>query len=143
LKGVSEVERAPVSQDTIASFVTDLAGAYAKDTIANYVQGVRAWYRIYNIPWNIDELHIQTMLKRAQKSTPEALKLPKRLPLLVQDIIAVRAQLNLTQPLDVAVFTCLTTTFFTAARLGGFTVKNLSSFNARYTSKSPTSSATS
>jgi hypothetical protein len=51
------------------------------------------------------------MLKGAQKSTPEALKLPKRLPLLVQDIVAVRAQLNLTKPLDVAVFACLTTTF--------------------------------
>jgi hypothetical protein len=88
-KGVSEVERAPVSQDTIASFITDLAGAYAGDTIANYVQGVRASHRIYNIPWNIDELHIQTMLKGARKSTPEALKLLKRLPLLIQDIVAV------------------------------------------------------
>jgi hypothetical protein len=128
-KRLPEEERTPVSQDTIASFITDLAGAYAGDTIANYVQGVRAWHRIYNIPWNIDELHIQTMLKGARKSTPEALKIPKRLPLLVEDIVAIHAQLNLTQPLDAVVFACLTTTFFTAARLGEFTVKNLTSFN--------------
>jgi hypothetical protein len=57
-KGLPEEERAPVSQDTIASFITDLAGAYAGDTIANYIQGVRAWHRLYNIPWKIDELHI-------------------------------------------------------------------------------------
>jgi hypothetical protein len=128
-KGLPEAERAPVSQDTLASFITDLARAYAGNTIANYIQGVRAWHRIYDISWNIDELHIQTMLRGARKSTPEALKLPKRLPLLIDDIVAVRAQLNLSQPLDAAVFACLTTTFFTAARLGEFTIKNLSSFN--------------
>jgi hypothetical protein len=87
-KGLAEEEHAPVSQDTIASLITDLAGAYARDTIANYVQGIRAWHRIYNIPWNIDDLHIQTLLKGARKSTPKALKLPKRLPLLIEDMVA-------------------------------------------------------
>jgi hypothetical protein len=70
------------------------------------------------------------MLKGARKSTPDALKIPKRLPLLIEDIVAARSQLNLAQPLDAAVFACLTTTFFTAARLGEFTVKHLSSFNS-------------
>jgi hypothetical protein len=88
LKGLAEEEHAPVSQNTIASLITDLAGAYARDTIANYVQDIRAWHRIYNIPWNIDNLHIQTLLKSARKSTPEALKLPKRLPLLIEDMVA-------------------------------------------------------
>jgi hypothetical protein len=71
------------------------------------------------------------MLKGARKSTPEALKLPKRQPLLVEDMLAVRDQLDLSIPLDAAFFACLTTTFFTAARLGEFTIKNLSSFDAR------------
>jgi hypothetical protein len=130
-KGLPEEERAPVSQDTIASFITDLAGAYAGDTIANYVQGVRAWHRLYNIPWKIDQLHIQTMLKGARKSTPDALYIPKRLPLLIEDIVAARSQLNIAQPLDAAVFACLTTTFFTAARLGEFTVKRPQQFQQR------------
>lgn len=129
-KDLPEGERAPASQETIAAFITDLAGAYSGDTIANYVQGVRAWHRIYNVPWKIDDLHIQTLLKGARKSTPAALKLPKRPPLLIEDIVSIRAHLNLAQPLDAAVYACLTTTFFTAARLGEFTVKNLGSFNA-------------
>jgi hypothetical protein len=41
-KGLPKEERAPTPQDTIASFITDLAGAYAGDTIANYIQGVSA-----------------------------------------------------------------------------------------------------
>ena len=61
-KGLPEGDRAPISQNTLASFITDLAGAYAGDTIANYIQGVRAWHRIYDIAWDVDELHIQTML---------------------------------------------------------------------------------
>jgi len=45
-KALPEGERAPISQNTLASFITDLAGAYAGDTIANYIQGIRAWHRI-------------------------------------------------------------------------------------------------
>ena len=129
-KSLPEGDRAPISQNTLASFITDLAGAYAGDTIANYIQGVRAWHRIYDIAWNIDELHIQTMLKGARKSTPEAFKRPKRQPLLIEDIIAVRDHIDLSHPLDAAFYACLTTTFFTAARLGEFTIKNLGGFNA-------------
>ena len=69
------------------------------------------------------------MLKGARKATPEARKLPKQLPLLVDDIVAIRAHLRLSQPLDAAVFACLTTTFFSATRLGEFTVQNIASFN--------------
>ena len=76
-RNLLEDQRAPVTQDTISTFITDLAGTYARDTIANYMQGLQAWHRIYNIPWNIDELHIHTMLKGARKVTPEAAKLPK------------------------------------------------------------------
>ena len=49
-KGLPEAERTSVAQSTIASFITDLAGAYAGDTIANYIQGLKAWHTIYNIP---------------------------------------------------------------------------------------------
>jgi hypothetical protein len=69
------------------------------------------------------------MLKGARKSMPEALKLPKHQPLLIEDMLAMRHHLNLALPLNAAFFACLTTTFFTATRLGKFTVKNLNSFN--------------
>lgn len=40
----------------------------------------------------------------------------------------IHAHLDLSQPLDAAVFACLITTFFTAECLGEFVVKNLVSF---------------
>jgi hypothetical protein len=88
LKSLLEEECMLMSQDTLAGFITDLARAYVGDTIANYIQGVRAWHRIYNIPWNIDDLHIQTMLNGARKFMPKALKLPKHQPLLIEDMLA-------------------------------------------------------
>jgi hypothetical protein len=42
---------------------------------------------------------------------------------------AVKHQLNLDAPLDAAVFACLTTCFYAAARLGEFTVRRLDAFD--------------
>jgi hypothetical protein len=48
---------------------------------------------------------------------------------MVAIIIAIAARLDLFNPLDAAVYSCLTTTFFTAARLGEFTLPSLKAFN--------------
>jgi hypothetical protein len=53
-KKLAKEEHAPTSQDTITAFITDLVGAYARYTIANYIQGVRVWHRIYNIPLSLE-----------------------------------------------------------------------------------------
>ena len=44
LESLPEAERALVSQETLAAFITDPAEAYAGDTTANYVQCVRVWH---------------------------------------------------------------------------------------------------
>jgi hypothetical protein len=49
---------------------------------------------------------------------------PRR-PFTVDHIASLHTQLDLSSPLEVAVYACLTTTFYSAARLGEFTVKNL------------------
>jgi len=69
------------------------------------------------------------LLKSADKAAPPASKRKKRLPATVGFIAAIRGQLDLESPLDAAIFACLTTTFYGAARLGEFTVKNLTSFD--------------
>jgi hypothetical protein len=48
---------------------------------------------------------------------------------MIDTIIKICSHLSLTDPLDAAIFACLTTTFFTTARTREFTVKNLNSFN--------------
>lgn len=54
---------------------------------------------------------------------------PSMLHLLCPSLPSLHTQLDLNLPLDAAVFACLTTTFWSAACLGEFTVKKLTAFN--------------
>lgn len=69
------------------------------------------------------------MLEGAKSVTPASSKQPKRLPFTPDVLTAIRSHLNLDQPLDAAVYACLTTTFYCVARLGEFTVKTVKSYN--------------
>jgi hypothetical protein len=71
---------------------------------------------------------MDTMLRAADKLTPTSSRKKKRLPYTPDFIIAVRQQLDLNDPLDAAVFACLTTCFYASARLGEFTVRTLQTF---------------
>ena len=73
---------------------------------------------------------MDALLKAASTLTPASSKKKQRLPWTIEFILAILAQLNPTDPLHVAVEGCLLTVFFTAARLGEFTIPTLKSFNA-------------
>ena len=70
-----------------------------------------------------------TMLRAADKLTPGSSKRKKWQPYTPDFISAVRQQMDLNDPLNAAVFACLTTCFYASARLGEFTVRTLQSFN--------------
>jgi hypothetical protein len=126
---VPEQERAPASQALISAFVAHMAAAYSGKTISNYLHGVRAWHILHSVPWHLDKGEMDTMLRAADKLTPGSSKRKKRQPYTPDFISTVRQQMDLNDPLDAAVFACLTTCFYASARLGEFTVRTLQSFN--------------
>jgi hypothetical protein len=128
-QGIAEQQRAPASTVVIAAFISALAGLYAAATIRNYVFGVRAWHILHGIPWQMNQDEVDALLKAAQVLTPATSKKKKREPWMEDYISTVRSMLDLTDPLHVAVYACLTTTFYSAARLGEFVVKSLTAFN--------------
>ena len=65
----------------------------------------------------------------ADKLTLNSSKKKKRRPYTPDFIAAVRQHMDLGDPLDPAVFACLTSCFYASARLGEFTVRTLSSFS--------------
>lgn len=69
------------------------------------------------------------MLKASRSLAPASSKKPQRLPFTPAHILSLRSHLDLSSPLDAAVFACLTTCFYSCARLGEFTVPTLSSFD--------------
>ena len=98
-------------------------------TIDNYVCGIRAWHILHGVRWQMDMAELEALLRAAEKSTPPTSRRKKRVPYTTDFILAIRGQLKLDQPWDAAVYSCLTTTFYAAARLGEFTVPNLTAFN--------------
>ncbi|KAF8798548.1 hypothetical protein BYT27DRAFT_7177580 [Phlegmacium glaucopus] len=71
---------------------------------------------------------MKAALDGASLLAPPSSKRPKRAPLTLATVISIAGKLDLATPLDAAVFACLTTTFFSAARLGEFTVPSLKAF---------------
>lgn len=125
---IPEHQRAPCSRDLLAAFISSLAGLYSGCTLRNYVAGIRAWHVLHRLPWKVDDIEQSRLLASADKATPASSKRPPRQPFTPAYLSAIRDQLDLTAPLDAAVFACLTTTFYCCARLGEFTVPSRNGF---------------
>lgn len=119
----------PASPILIASFLATLANLFSNKTIQNYIYGLCAWHILHNSLWAMNKDELKTMLKAAEKLTPESLQRMKCCPYMPKFITAVKHKLDLDTPLDAAVFACLTTCFYTTACLGEFTVCWLDAFN--------------
>ena len=128
-KQIPEEQRAPASPVLIASFLATLAGLFSNKTLHNYVHGVRAWHVLHGASWVMKDDELKTMLKATERLTPTTSKRKKRLPFTPEFMSAIRRNLMLDSPLDAAVFACLTTCFYAAARLGEFTVRRLDAFD--------------
>lgn len=115
MKGIPKSKRAPTSQALLSAFVTHLASTYSGKMIAGYVNSVHAWHILNNLPWALEKKAMDAILQAAEKLTPNTSRRKKRCPFTPAFISVIRSQLNLDRPLDMAVFTCLTTCFYTSA----------------------------
>jgi hypothetical protein len=129
-RAIPEHLRAPVNAIVVSVFVMCLAGAYAPKTINNYIYGIRAWHILHGKQWRVNQDELTVALRAAARLAPALSKRKERLPYTVAYIETIGQTLNANDALDAAVFACLTTTFYAAARCGETTVKNLKSFDA-------------
>jgi hypothetical protein len=130
-RALPEEQRAPLSPVVAAAFISTLAGTFSWKTIRNYLHGIRAWHIFHGIKWEMNEPEMEALLRAAEKATPESSKRKKRTPYTPEFILAIRAQLDLiNSPFDAVVYACLTTIFYSCARVGEFTVPTLTSFKA-------------
>lgn len=128
-KNIPEDMRAPVDGLIIKGFIATLAGIYSATAISNYVAAVRAWHIVHGMAWNIGGPEMDAITKGAKSMAPRTSTREEREPMTVEYIVAVHPHFSDSNPRDVAVFACLTSAFWATARLGEFTVKNLSAFN--------------
>jgi hypothetical protein len=128
-KSIPEELRAPTSQPIITAFIASLAGSYSGSTISNYVHGIRAWHILHGLEWRLNPLEMDALLKGADRLSPLSSKRKKRQPYTPEFITKIRQHLDLKDPFDAAVFACLTTCFYAAARVGEFLVPRLDAFS--------------
>ncbi|KAF8965396.1 hypothetical protein BDZ97DRAFT_1658909 [Flammula alnicola] len=126
---VPEHLRGPASDLLVLEFIACCAGTQRGKTLSNYAYGVKAWHTVHGMGWVLDETRLKAALTAAERVAPPSSKRAKRPPLLLETLSEIHARLDLTLPLDAAVFACLTTTFWAAARLGEFTVPSLKAFD--------------
>jgi hypothetical protein len=129
-KDILEAQRAPASLLLLSSFIATLAGAYSGKTITNYLYGVHAWHTIHSVPWTIQRTELDTLLRAADTLTPTLSLKPKRIPYTIEHLQRLHEHLDLSNSgFDIAMFACLTTTFWGTAQVGEMTVKTLNSFD--------------
>ena len=128
-KNIPEKDRALVSQLLLMSFVSTPAAAYSGTAISNYIHRIHAWHILHGVPWRIEKMEMDALLKATEKLTPPSLKHKKRRPYTIDFMLAIRRNLDLNTPLGASVFACLTTCFFATGRVGEFTVQRLNIFD--------------
>ncbi|KIM86983.1 hypothetical protein PILCRDRAFT_47172, partial [Piloderma croceum F 1598] len=128
LRQIPEDERCPASPLLIITFISSCAGSYAGTTLGNYVFAIKAWHVLHGAIWSMNDAEIKATLTGATILAPPASKRPKRAPVTINLMEQIFAKLNLEDPFDAAVGSCFSTTFYTVARTGEFTVPSLNAF---------------
>jgi hypothetical protein len=77
----------------------------------------------------MNDAKIKATLTGATILAPPTSKRPKRAPVTIHMMEQIFNKLNLEDPLDAAVGSCFSTTFYTVARTGEFTVLSLNAFD--------------
>lgn len=126
---IPEQQRCPISPTLLLAFLSSCAGSYSGTALANYAAGLKAWHLLHGRPWIVNAKELKAILDGATALAPPASKSSKRKPFTVDILSTIRTHIDLNDPRDAAIFACITTTFYSIARLGEFTVAAIRTFD--------------
>ncbi|KAG2343185.1 hypothetical protein BDR05DRAFT_976011 [Suillus weaverae] len=118
-RNIPEEQCCPVDTRTMLNFMAGCAGSYLGKTVVNYAYA----------PWKVQHDELKATLDRALQLTPESSKYAKCEPFTIKFILNIRTHLNLSTPLDTAIYACLTSTFYALCHVGELTVKSMKAFD--------------
>jgi len=79
--------------------------------------------------WLLDPVTLKATIEGAARLAPPSAKHPQRNPFTPDIISLFKSQLNMEDPLDTAIFACITVCFWGIARVGEFTVPSINAFD--------------
>ena len=129
LRGVPDAECCPADPTLVLSFLSACAGSYSGNALANHLYALQAWHTLHGMPWTMTKTEMTATLDGAVALAPSTSKKAKRDPFTTHLIVQLCNCLDISVPLDASINACLKTTFWSTARLGEFTVPNLTSFD--------------
>jgi hypothetical protein len=122
---IPDHEQCPISRTLLLAFLSSCAGGASGSTLSNYVAGIKAWHLLHSQSWNIHQDELCLTLQGAARLAPRNSICAKRPPVTIDDLKIIRANLNMNDPGDAAVYACTVITFYCIPRLGEFTVPNV------------------
>ncbi|THH17690.1 hypothetical protein EUX98_g9078 [Antrodiella citrinella] len=97
---VAESDRMPASDALLAAFVAEWSGSVARTTVDTWLAGLGFWHSLNGAPWNGGKM-LKATCTAVAKTQPT--KKPKRPPVTLEHMHALRAGLDLTDSFDAAV----------------------------------------
>ena len=110
---VPEDKRMPASEVLLASFIASWAGKVARTTIDNWLAGLAFWHTANNAPWNGSRLLKATCTATSKLQPPPK---PRRPPVTLEHMHALRAGLDLMDAFDAAVYALACAAFWGCRR---------------------------
>ncbi|TFK77876.1 DNA breaking-rejoining enzyme [Polyporus arcularius HHB13444] len=110
---IPEASRMPASELVLAAFVSAWVGQVGSSTVDNWLAGLRFWHTAHAAPWHGDRLLKAACTTIGKLQPPPK---PKRPPVTLEHMHALRSGLDLTNAFDAAVFALACSAFWGCRR---------------------------
>jgi hypothetical protein len=121
---IPEEDRMPASERLISLFISAHVGYVQPTTINNWTAGLRFWHIINGAQWVMGDM-LKQVKKGASKLAPADGKRPKRLPVTIEHLYALRSCLDLENPFHAALWAVACIAFWSVCRLGELVVTSI------------------
>jgi len=130
--GIPEQDRMPASENLLSLFVaTRGAGSVGEGAMKNWLQGLELWHTLNGAPWN-GRAELKRVLKGSTNFTPDSSFRPKRDPVTIEHLRALRKHLDLSDTFDAAVWAIACIAFWCCCRLGELLLDSANDFDPRF-----------
>ncbi|KAF9455484.1 hypothetical protein BDZ94DRAFT_1286110 [Collybia nuda] len=116
-EAIAERLRMPASPILLSAFVADAIGSCTGECIKNWLSGLRLWHIFNRAEWLGSDRWVSSLQKK---------------PITRVHLHALQSALDISCPLDAAIWACALTVFWGCRRLGELTVKSPGSFTLEH-----------
>ncbi|KAI0688795.1 hypothetical protein C8T65DRAFT_589124 [Cerioporus squamosus] len=128
LHGIPERDRMPASELLLAAFTSAWVGKVRAGTIDNWLSGLHFWHMSRGAQWCGDRLLKATCTTAGKVQPPPK---PKRPPVTIEHMHALRSGLDLTDAFDAAVYALACAAFWGCRRLGELLLQSPKEFDPK------------